>query len=98
MIDNPPKKLEDAVAYIIRQLSFPDKKVIAACNTCSRMIGLTHHGLGTCIRNELGLWGDNKELLEDLQTYSEEEFAVIGDDACAIVLEKIWEKLRGNNE
>jgi len=99
MIDNPPKTLEEAVKWIVYELNDKDKKTLASCLTDREMIGKTHHGLGTSIRNSFGLWGANEELVADLLKHSgEEKFQCVGDDACAVLLSKLWETLREEHE
>jgi len=47
---------------------------------------MCHHGWGTAIRNEYGLWRGNTPLLKD--TGSDDP-----DDASMVIMEVVWEKL-----
>ena len=97
MIDNPPKTLEEALDYLLDDLKDEDKKTIADCKTKESMIGMCHHGFGTWIRNNFGLWDGNDELVKDLEQYSTRGgFTCKGDDASEVILDKLWERLREN--
>jgi len=99
MIGNPPKTLEEALDYLLDQLSEEDQALIAACETGNSMVSQFHHGFGTWVRNSLGLWEGNDELVEDLKQYHpDKEFNCKGDDASSVILEKLWVKIRGDNE
>ena len=58
-----PKTIESAAKLIISEMSEKDRKIIK--ETSPDQLIMYHHGWGTGIRNDLGLWGGNKELLED---------------------------------
>ncbi len=49
-----------------------------------------HHGLGTWIRNEWGLWGGSR-----LRRYFREKGLFHPDDMSGIILESFWYKLHG---
>jgi hypothetical protein len=63
---------------------------------------LCHFGPGSYIRNEFGLWGDNKELLKScvLQKYPDSLYedylpmVVHPDDAFMVIVEAVWRRLR----
>ena len=46
-----------------------------------------HHGWGTGIRNEFGLWGLNNVLLEDTGERHP-------DDASMVIIEAVWKELQ----
>lgn len=99
MIDNPPKTLEEAIDYLMGMLCDDDKKAIASCETDMEMIGLTHHGLGTWIRNNFGLWEGNDELVDGLKKHAGvNAFYVKGDDASAVILDELWKRLGEDHE
>jgi hypothetical protein len=60
-----PRTLNEAVDRLARMLSHTEKEEIAAL-TEGDLIGL-HFGLGMWIRNDFGLWQDNRDLLRDCQ-------------------------------
>lgn len=48
---------------------------------------LFHHGWGTSIRNEFGLWRGNEELMRDCH-------ADHPDDASMVIIEAVWQRLQ----
>jgi len=57
-----PKTLEEAIKALDKELKQEDKEYIVENGSIS-----VHHSLGTWIRNNWGLWGDNIELKSNLQ-------------------------------
>jgi len=96
--------VEGAVIYLKTVLS---KEELATISKGSKkdMINY-HHGLGTVIRNSMGLWGDNDTLKEDclriLQKTHPERISAINDsndiihadDASGVILDALWEDLQ----
>ena len=80
-----PATIDEAVGVVITTLSDDDKTKIAAMAE-SDLIGL-HFGLGAWIRNNLGLWSKNGELLESAGTRNP-------DDASLVIIEALWRRLR----
>lgn len=85
---NHPATLDEAVDAIIASLNDDDKKQLLAI-PASDLIRY-HHGWGTGIRNELGLWGINGALLADCGSANME-----ADDASMVVMQAVWNKLHG---
>jgi len=56
------------------------------CSMAKADLIMCHHGWGTAIRNEYGLWRGNTPLLKD--TGSDDP-----DDASMVIMEVVWEKL-----
>ena len=56
-----PKTVDDAVQILLVNLSEEDKETIQ--NTPPEKLAMFHHGLGTYIRNQFGLWQGNKALV-----------------------------------
>ena len=50
-----------------------------------------HFGLGLWIRNNLGLWKGNDELMQAIR---ERDQAIHPDDASMVIVEAVWERLR----
>ncbi|MES2674450.1 MAG: DUF6794 domain-containing protein [Pseudomonadota bacterium] len=86
--NNLPKSLESAVEYIVSDLSAEDKIKVKETKFCNLI--MYHHGWGTGIRNSLGLWRGNTELLKS---------ACGGerchpDDASMEIIYGVWNKLK----
>ncbi len=79
-----PVTIDEAVGVVIATLSDDDKTKIAAVSE-PNLIGL-HPGLGTWIRNNLGLWSGNERLLESADTKD-------ADDASLVIIEALWRRL-----
>ena len=71
-----PATIDEAVGVVIASLSEEEKAAIAAMAE-SELIGL-HFGLGMWIRNNLGLWQGNDELMQAIR---ERDQAIHPDDA-----------------
>ena len=87
-VENWPKTLDAAVIEIVSLLSDEGKKTVR--ETRKRDLIRFHHGWGTGIRNEFGLWRGNRELLES---------ACGGkpchpDNASMIIIESVWKALQ----
>lgn len=83
-----PKTVEAAVQDIVAKLSEKDKKRLRADK--KEDLIQYHHGWGTEIRNELKLWGGNRELLEDcsLKLYGKKR-DIHPDSASMVIIEEI---------
>ena len=86
-----PKTKEDAVNRIISIL--PNKDIEAIRTTPKENLNMFHFNLGIFIRNELGLWKGNKELMEDC--YGEPCYYYDADQISGIIIDGIWERLQG---
>ncbi len=89
--DTWPTTVDSVVTDLIARLSPQDKERIQ--NTPRKDLILFHHGWGTGIRNYYGLWRGNRQLIE----------SACGkpchpDDASQIIIEKVWETLRKQNQ
>ena len=84
-----PATIDEAVGVVIATLSDDDKAKIAAMAK-SDLIAL-HFGLGTWIRNNLGLWRGNDYLLQAIQ---ERDPSIHADDASMMIVEVAWSRLR----
>ena len=94
-----PKTVEEAVDQLISSMSEEDKEALR--NTPEQDLILFHHGVGTYIRNEFGLWSDNKELLKSCGSrifpesgYDEYLTMMVDpDDASMEIIEATWIRL-----
>lgn len=80
-----PCTIEQAVTSILATMSVEDKQKVRA--TKKDDLIQYHHGWGTAIRNGLGLWRGNGELLADCK-------AGHPDDASMVIIEAVWERLQ----
>jgi hypothetical protein len=81
-----PKTVKEAVAQLLSEMSDKDKETIR--NTKKEDLIKFHHGWGTGIRNDLGLWQGNKDLIKDTK-------ANHPDDASMVIIEAVWKELQG---
>ena len=81
-----PETLEEAVEFVISSLSKEDRNTIKNIRK-ENLIDL-HFGLGTWIRNSLGLWGDNKKLLGTDEYKNDHP-----DNISSKIIKAVWDKL-----
>jgi hypothetical protein len=86
-----PRTYEEAVAHLVRIMNEEDKRVVRT--TAKDELIKFHHGWGTGIRNDLGLWGDNRKLLESCARKKGLE-QIHPDEASMLIIEGVWEVLR----
>jgi hypothetical protein len=95
-----PRTLNEAVDRLALMLSQAEKEEIAAL-TEDDLIGL-HFSLGMTVRNDFGLWRENRPLLLDCQRIkyrdagdSPEGLLLIDpDDASMMIIRALWTRLR----
>ena len=80
-----PETIEEAVAIIISEMSDEDKATIR--NTKRGELIKYHHGWGTGIRNEFGLWGGNAALMKDTGSNHP-------DSASMVIINAVWLELQ----
>ncbi|HNU50208.1 MAG TPA: hypothetical protein PKJ98_04735 [Verrucomicrobiota bacterium] len=80
-----PQTVEEAVTRIVSRLSPANKEQVRA--TPKRDLTRFHHGWGTGIRNEFGLWAGNQVLLDDCRRSHP-------DSASMVIIEAVWERLQ----
>ncbi len=68
------------------QCRIEDKETVK--NTPEEHLIMFHHGWGTDIRNDFGLWSDNEELLKSCGAEWMD-----ADSASAIIIEAVWKRL-----
>lgn len=86
-ISKLPKTVEEAVDNILSTMQPKDKFIVK--DTKKSDLIKFHHGWGTGIRNEFGLWKGNNDLI----------MSACGkpchpDDASMIIIEAVWEELQ----
>jgi hypothetical protein len=82
-----PRTVEQAVNQILLSISDEDKETVK--NTPEEDLIIFHHGWGTNIRNNIGLWSGNEELLKSCGA----EW-MGADSASAIIIQAVWKKLQ----
>ncbi len=80
-----PLTLNDTVTRILSGMSETDKAAVRARKK-NELIQY-HHGWGTGIRNEFGLWHGNYSLLTDCHTD-------VADGASMVIIEAVWKRLQ----
>jgi len=85
IIKEKPNTINSAAQLIISEMSKKDRKNIK--ETSPDQLIMYHHGWGTGIRNNLGLWGENKELIEDCGNTNP-------DDCSMKIINRIWQLLQ----
>ena len=80
-----PSTLDQSVERLIQEMDEPDKTMIR--NTKKEDLIMFHHGWGTGIRNEFGLWRGNTNLLADCHVKHP-------DDASMVIIEAVWQTLQ----
>ncbi len=82
-----PKTIETAAEIVIDAL---DKEDLASIKKIKEdELWGVHMNLGQGIRNSMGLWGDNKELLKSCGSED-----MHPDDASSAIVKFVWLKLR----
>jgi hypothetical protein len=82
-----PRTVDEAVDEIISGLSEDDKALVRG--TARDDLIRFHHGWGTGIRNGLGLWGDNTELLASCGSPR-----MHADTASMVIIKAVWARLQ----
>ncbi len=93
-----PKTVEEAVEQLLSSMSEEYKEALK--NTPDEDLILHHYGFGAYIRNEFGLWDNNKELLKScgLQLYPDSPYneylpmMVHPDNASTKIIEATWRR------
>jgi len=80
-----PETVDQVVGVLLGLLPDGDKAKIAAMSQ-DDLVAL-NLGLGMWIRNNLGLWSENRALLESARAQNP-------DDASVVIIEALWRRLR----
>ena len=80
-----PRSVDEAANRILVGMPDADKRKVRVTKRSDLI--LYHHGWGTGIRNQFGLWKGNKDLMADCK-------AGHPDDCSMIIIEKVWERLQ----
>jgi hypothetical protein len=88
------KTVDDAVELLIKEMPLKDRATMA--NLTKGELAPLNLTLGIYIRNQLFQKGANTELLASCSHVSENEH-LSESDAAFVIIEKLWEKLRGTH-
>ena len=80
-----PRTVDEAATRILADMKGADKTRVR--ETKREDLIFFHHGWGTGIRNEFGLWKGNTNLLADCH-------AQHPDDASMVIIEAVWQRLQ----
>lgn len=84
-----PRTVSEAVETILGEMKPTDKRLVR--DTPEEELIQFHHGWGTGIRNSMGLWADNTELLKDTGKSHP-------DDASMVIIRAVWKELRSMSD
>jgi len=84
---NWPVTCYDAIEVLMQELPQSEKDNLAAMAEADLI--LLHHGFGTTIRNEFGLWNGNYALIKDCGGSK----AAHPDRVSMTIIKQLWEKL-----
>jgi hypothetical protein len=82
---NWPRTVNEAVTQILSGMNKADRELVRS--TKQEDLILYHHGWGTGIRNDLGLWQGNEALMADCH-------ADHPDGASMVIIEAVWQRLQ----
>lgn len=85
MKNGKPETVRETVNLLLISLSDENRQAIRSMPE-EELISL-HFGLGAGIRNEFGLWKDNKELLKLCGKENP-------DDASTVIIKALWQRLK----
>ncbi len=83
-----PHTVDEAVDLLLAKLSDADREKFKHTSESDLMI--YHHGFGTYIRNQFGLWKGNKGLLKSCGGEG-----LHPDGASTVIINALWERLNG---
>ena len=83
--DDWPRSLDEAVDRLVANLSEDDKRLLRG--VAKQEVIRFHHGWGTGIRNDFGLWSGNRALLRSCG-------ASFPDQASLVIMEAVWQRLQ----
>ena len=88
---NLPRAVDEAVGRLLEELPLRDKTKLGDMDE-EDLIEL-HFSLGVYVRNEFGLWGENRDLMESCRSVSGEAY-LHEDDAAMVIVTELWERVR----
>jgi len=95
ILKQTPRTYSDAVEYILSEMTEKQKDELR--NTTKYDLIDYHMTVGRYIRNEFGLWNDNRALLHSCAVRVD-LINLHPDDASMIIIEGVWESLNQTNQ
>jgi hypothetical protein len=89
-VDEWPRTCDEAVSWVVNHLDAESTEIVR--NTPRDELIKFHHGWGTGIRNNFGLWRGNRELLESCLAL-EPGTQYHPDSVSMIIIERTWDRL-----
>lgn len=86
MTDAHPKTVEEAVTILLAKL--PAEYLRHLAHASEDLLAEYHMTLGMTIRNEMGLWGDNIELMQSFG------YGIHEDDVSGVIIQALWDELQ----
>lgn len=87
-----PRTVPEAVERLLDTLTDEEREQVG--QTAEADLIILHFGLGTYIRNEFGLWGDNEALRQSIKG---DRWFMHEDDMSTVVIEALWRALRSTD-
>jgi hypothetical protein len=91
---HPPRTVEEAVEYLISNLPLKDKTMIAKMPEDE--LHYLHNTLGQYIRNNFGLWAENRSLMQSCCLRSSESLSK--DECSAFIIKELWKRLQSSHK
>ena len=90
-----PRNVDTAIEWLTKALELKDRARIA--NMQPEELDHLRNGLGDYIKQEFGLYSDNKELLQSCAEWGRLN-RPLPDEACAVILRALWKALRATHK
>ena len=87
---NQPHSVKEAVERLMSEMTFKDKAIMARMN--ENELSMLRATLGRYIKDKFGLLSGNTDLIHSCR-YVSRKRDITEDDACAIIIRKLWRKL-----
>jgi hypothetical protein len=91
----PPQTVHESVEQLCSQLPLKDKALIA--NMAEVELNVLQNTLGEHIRNELGLWSQNRDLMRSC-CFLAKSNNINPKEASAIIIKELWKRLRRSHK
>ncbi len=86
-----PKTAQEVVNLLKRKLSLRDKVRLGKMD-CQELKSV-YFSLGEYIRNELGIWENNQELIRSCEALARDGDQ-FDEDACVVIIHELWKQLK----
>lgn len=86
-----PKTVPEVVDLLLRKLSLRDRVRLGRMDRYD--LKSVYFSLGEFIRNELGIWENNKELVHSCEALARKD-SEYDEDACVAIIHELWKRLQ----